>query len=83
MERLEPEELDGMKRLATIGTLTHEEIDATTPLEELDLIHITDVIEMQRPFNSPLLIERLYLILGATNRAERGFSISVSLMGNA
>ena len=67
MERLEPEELDGMKRLATIGTLTHEEIDATTPLEELDLIHITDVIEMQRLLQLAVTeIERLYLILGAT-----------------
>ena len=55
-----------MKRLATMGTLTHEEIDATTPLEDLDLIHITDVIEMQRLLQLAVTeIERLYLILGA------------------
>jgi hypothetical protein len=67
MEQLDQEELDGMRRLATIGTLTHEEIDATTPLEDLDLIHITDVIEMQRLLQLAVTeIERLYLILGAT-----------------
>jgi hypothetical protein len=67
MEQLDQEELDGMGRLATIGTLTHEEIDATTPLEDLDLIHIADVIEMQRLLQLAVTeIERLYLILGAT-----------------
>jgi hypothetical protein len=67
MEQLEQEELDRMKQLATMGTLTHEEIDATTPLEELDLIHITDVIEMQRLLQLAVTeIERLYLILGTT-----------------
>ncbi len=66
MEQLDQEELDRMKRLATMGTLTHEEIDATIPLEELDLIHITDVIEMQRLLQLAVTeIERLYLILGA------------------
>ena len=56
-----------MKRLATIGNLTADEIDATTPLEDLDLIHITDVIEMQRLLQLAVTeIERLYLILGAT-----------------
>jgi hypothetical protein len=67
MERLDPEELDRMKRLATMGNLTDEEIDATTPLEDLDLIHITDVVEMQRHLQLAIAeIERLYLILGAT-----------------
>jgi len=53
--------------LPGLGTLTHEEIDATIPLEEVDLIHITDVIEMQRLLQLAVTeIERLYLILGAT-----------------
>jgi hypothetical protein len=67
MERLDQEELDLMKRLATTGNLTNEEIDATTPLEDLDLIHITDIIEMQRLLQLAVTeLERLYLILGAT-----------------
>jgi hypothetical protein len=50
-----------------MGNLTDEEIDATTPLEDLDLIHITDVVEMQRHLPLALAeLERLYLILGAT-----------------
>ena len=56
-----------MKRLATMGNLTDDEIDATTPLEDLDLIHITDVVEMQRHLQLAIAeIERLYVILGAT-----------------
>jgi hypothetical protein len=67
MERLVPEELDRMKRLATMGNLTDEEIDPTTPVEDLDLIHITDVVEMQRHLQLAIVeIERLYLLLGAT-----------------
>ena len=67
MERLDQEELDRMKQLATKGNLTAEEIDATTPIEELELIHITDVIEMQRLLQLAVTeIDRLYLILGAT-----------------
>ena len=56
-----------MKRLATMGNLTADEIDATIPLEDLDLIHITDVVEMQRLLQLAIAeIERLYMILGAT-----------------
>jgi len=56
-----------MKRLATMGNLTDEEIDPTTPVEDLDLIHITDVVEMQRHLQLAIVeIERLYLLLGAT-----------------
>ena len=71
MEQLDQEELDGMRRLATIGTLTHEEIDATTPLKDLVPIHIADVIEMQRLLQLAVTeIERLYLILGVTEKSS-------------
>jgi hypothetical protein len=46
--RIAPEEIKRMRQLATLGNATDEATDPAAGLDELELIHLTDVVEMQQ-----------------------------------